>query len=81
MPMWHKWNANADDNRMTWFMLYVNLVMPCLAPMCTHMHGACALCNTSVSKSLSGLVCMQADSYLAKITASHFWVLNTQNAN
>ena len=34
-----------------------------------------------VSKYSSGLVCTQADLNLVKITASHFWVLNTQNAN
>ena len=41
----------------------------------------CALCKTSTSKYLSGLARMQQDLNLAKITASHFWVLNTQNAN
>ena len=80
--MWHEWNANATDAMMTWFALYMNLVMSCLACMMhMHMHGAHALCKTSVSKCLSGLVCMQADPNLAKITTSHFWVLNTQNAN
>ena len=24
IPMWHKWNANADDIMITWFALYVN---------------------------------------------------------
>ena len=49
--------------------------------MHVHVHGAHALCKNSVSKLLSGLACMQADTNLAKITTSYFWVLNTQNAN
>ena len=35
----------------------------------------------SASKYLSGLACMQANLNLDKITASHFQVLNIQNAN
>ena len=78
----HKWNVNTDDIMMTWFTLHVNLAMSCLAcTMCMDVHGACALCRTSTSKYFSGLVCMQANPILAKITASHFWVLNSQNAN
>ena len=46
-----------------------------------HMHGACALNKYGMSKYLSGLPCMQADSNSGKITASHSWVLNTKNAN
>ena len=26
IPMWHEWNANANDVMMTWFVLYANLV-------------------------------------------------------
>ena len=80
--MWHKWNVNANDVMMTWFALYANLVTTCLAcVMHTHVHDACALCKTSTSKNFSGLACKQADLNLAKRTTSHFWVLNTQNAN
>ena len=32
------------------------------------------------NSNLSGLVCTQTDSNLEKMTASHSWVLNTQNA-
>ena len=39
----------------------------------THMHGTHALSKIGAS--------MQADPNLVKITASHFQVLNTQNAN
>ena len=46
-----------------------------------HMHGACALCKSHMSKYSSGLAFMQADLTLAKITSSHFWVLNVKNAN
>ena len=46
-----------------------------------HVHGAHALYKYGTSKYPSGLACMQADSNLWKITASHFWVLNAQNAN
>ena len=80
--MCHEWNANANDVMMTWFTLYVNLVMSCL--VCAtymHVHGAHALCRNIVSKYLSGLACTQANLSLVKITATHFWVLNTQNAN
>ena len=58
------------------------LVTSCQACVtCVHKHGTCALTNMSASKYLSGLACMQADMNLVKITASHFQVLNTQNAN
>ena len=82
IPTWHEWNMNANGVTMMWFALYVNLVTSCLACM-THMpmHGTHALHRTSVSKYLSGLACTQADPNLAKITAPHFQVLNTQNAN
>ena len=79
---WHKWNMNTADIIMTWFTLYANLVtspLACVTHMC--MHGTHALCRTIMSKYLSGLGCMQVNMNLAKITPSHFWVLNTQNAN
>ena len=73
---------NANDSMMTWCALYANLVTSHLAcTMNTHMHGACALCRNSVSKYLSGLACTQANPNLAEITAPHFQVLNSQNAN
>ena len=57
------------------------LVMSHLACVtCVCMYGAHALGKPSVAKYLSGLAYMQADLNLAKINASHFWVLNTQNA-
>ena len=65
-----------------WFALFANLVVSHLA--CTlhaSMHGAHALIKYDTSKYLSGLACKQANSKLGKITASHFQVLNTQNAN
>ena len=78
IPMWHEWNMNADDVMVTWFTLFANLEMSCLAcTLHTSMHGACALCKNGTSKYLSGLEWMQADSNLEKITASHFQVLNT----
>ena len=58
------------------------LVMSCLACSThTHVHGAHALCKTSLSYYLSGLTCTQADLNLGKITTPHFQVLDTQNAN
>ena len=45
------------------------------------MHGTHAPYNNGVSMHLSGLVCTPADSNLEKTTASHFQVLNDQNAN
>ena len=80
--LWHEWNANTNDVMMMWFTLYVNLVMSLLAcamHVCTY--DTHALCRTSASKYFSGLVCFQTDPNLAKITASHFQVLNAQNAN
>ena len=80
--MWHEWNMNTDDVMMTWFTSYMNPVMSCLAcPMCMSVHGTCALCRNSASKYLSSLACMQTGPNLVKITALHFQVLNTQNAN
>ena len=67
---------------MMWFTLYMNLVMSCLACMMhMHMHGAHALRRNSTSKYSSGLVSIQADPNLAKITTTNFWVQNTQSAN
>ena len=84
IPTWHKSNANVNDIMMMWFALHENLVMPCQAcTTCIHMHvnGTHALSNMGASKYSSGLVCKQANTNLAKITASHFQVLNTENAN
>ena len=51
IPMWHEWNANADDVMMTWFALYVNLVTSCQACMtCMHVHGAHSLIHSGMSK-------------------------------
>ena len=78
IPMQHKWNTNADDIIMTWFALYVNHVTSHLAcASCRHMHGAWALYKYAGSKYLSGLVYMEANLNLGKLTASHFQVLNT----
>ena len=48
---------------------------------CTCRHGACAPSIIGASKYSTDLACVQADQNLAKITASHFGVLITQNAN
>ena len=55
-------------------------VMSGMHDTCVHA-CTCALCRTNTSKHLSGLEYIQANPNLAKITASHFQVLNTQNAN
>ena len=69
IPIWHEWNANADDIMMIWFTLFANLVMSCLACMMhVHMYGACVLYKYIVSKYLSGLACTQAGSNLEKMT-------------
>ena len=82
IPTWHKWNANTDDFMMMWFALYADLVTSHLACMMhIHMHGICALNKYVASEQSSGLACTQADLNLAKITATHFWVINTQNGN
>ena len=82
IPTWHDQNANADDVMMMWFTSYANLWTSCLACM-THafMHGIYALNKYGTSTYLSDLVCIQSDLNLEKITSSHFYVLNTQNAN
>ena len=46
-----------------------------------HVHRTCALVKYGASKYLSGLACMQADWNLGKLSASRFWVLNTQKSN
>ena len=71
--MWHEWNADADDIMIMWFTSYANLVTSHLAcTMCMCMHGTHALNKYGAFKYPRGLVGMQADSYLEKITASHF---------
>ena len=61
---------------MTWFAFYANLVMSWQACVTrAHMHGTHALSDMGASNYLSGLVCMQADMNLVKISASHFQVL------
>ena len=82
IPTWHEWNANTNDIMMTWFTLFANLRtshLACVSYAC--MHGTCTLYKFGVSKYPSGLACMQADSNLGKLTASHFQVQNTHNAN
>ena len=82
IPTWHEWNVNAGDVMVMWFTSYVSLVMSCWAcASCTCMHGTCAISKNGVPMCPSSLACMQADSNLGKITASHFQVLNTHNAN
>ena len=44
------------------------------------MHDAHAINIYGMPKYSSSLVVMQADSNLGKLSTSHFWVLNTQNA-
>ena len=82
IPMWHEWNAITNDIMITWFTLYANLVTSHLACMtCMHLHGTCALYKYGAPKYPSVLASMQADLNLEKITTTHFWVVNTQNAN
>ena len=45
------------------------------------VHGTCAPDKYDTSMYLSGMACMPADSNLKKLTASHSWVLNTENTN
>ena len=80
--MWHEWNVNTNDIMITWFTSYVNPsdITSGMCIVCMH-EGACALCINSVSKYQRGLACIQADLTFGKITASHFQVLDTQNAN
>ena len=73
--------VNTGDVMMMWFALFANLVMSHLAcASCACVHGTHALYKYGMSKYLSGLVSMQADSNLGKLTTSHFQVLNTQTA-
>ena len=89
MMMWCSYNTNTNDESpnagdimVTWFTSYANLVMSRWAcASCARMHGACAIIKMGVSKYLNGLMGMPADSKLMKLTASHFKVLITQNAN
>ena len=58
------------------------LVMSCWACMMhACMHGACALSEIGASKYWSDLACAQPHPTLVKITASHYQMLTTQNAN
>ena len=44
IPTWHEWNVNANDVMVTWFTLFVNLVishLACMSHVC--VHGACDL--------------------------------------
>ena len=50
-----------------------------MSHMC--MHGTHALSEMGMLKYSNGLVGMQANLNLRKLTVSHFWVLITQNAN
>ena len=82
IPTWNKWNANAGDIMVTWFASYVNLVTShwaCTLHAC--MHSTRTLSKNSAPKYPSSLAGTQADSNLGKLTASHFWVLYTQNTN
>ena len=73
---------NARDIMVTWFTSYVNLVTSQWACMsCMHMHGTHAIIKLGTPKYLNGLTGMPANSNLRKLTAPHFSVLITQNAN
>ena len=51
IPMWHEWNANANDVMMMWLALYVNPSDVTSASMThAHMHGTHALTKTGASK-------------------------------
>ena len=45
------------------------------------MHGAHAIIKMGALKYLNSLMGIPAELNLRKLTASHFWVLITQNAN
>ena len=82
IPTWHEWNANAGDIMVTWFTHDVNLVTSRWAwESCVREHGARAIVKVGASKYPNGLTGMPADWNLGKITAPHFKVLITQNAN
>ena len=82
IPTWHEWNANDGDVMVTWFTYDANLVTSrwACAPHARE-HGARAMNKMGASKYLNGLAGTPADQNLRKITASHFKVLITQNAN
>ena len=46
-----------------------------------HMHGACAIIKMGMLKYSNELAGMQANLNLEKLTATHFQVLITQDAN
>ena len=80
--MWHEWNMNTGDVMVMWFTSYVNLVtsqQACI--LSTGMHGTHALSKMGAPKYLNSLMVTLANPNLRKLTASHFWVLITQNAN
>ena len=80
--MWHERNENTADIMIMWFALFANLVTSHLAcASCMDMDGTHALYKYGMSKYPSGPAHMQANSHLGKLTASHFWVLNTHIAN
>ena len=82
IPTWHEWNMNAGDVMVTWFASYANLVTShwaCVSRV--RVYGACAIIKMGASNYLNGLTGSPADSNLGKMTASHFKVLITQNAN
>ena len=82
IPTWHEWNANAGDVMVTWFTHDVNLVTSRWAcALHASVHGARAIIKMGACKYSNSLMGMPADSNLGKITASHFKVLITQNAN
>ena len=82
IPTWHEWNANAGDVMVTWFTYDANLVTSrwACAPHARE-HGARAINKMGASKYSIGLAGTPTDRNLRKITASHFKVLITQNAN
>ena len=82
IPTWYEWNANAGDVMVMWFASYANLVMSQWARVShVHMHGAHAIIKMGTLMYSNCLTGMPANSNLRKLTASHFKVLITQNAN
>ena len=78
----HEWNANAGDVTVTWFAHDANLVTSRWACASrAREHGARAINKMGASKYSNSLVGTPADWNLGKITAAHFKVLITQNAN
>ena len=45
------------------------------------VHSTHVIIKKGLPKYLSGLAGMQSEANLGRLTASHYWVLNTQNAN